>query len=134
MTTRVSPTLNRSPSGKTMEAGEGRLGWWPPRRAWLGLLLWLPAGCALCRTPLDGTIPADKGLAARTENAAEIYSVNCPDVLDVIVDSHPELSGQREIGPDGRIHVGASGRFRIAGRTATEGALLLSCICGVTPA
>ncbi len=117
-----------------MEAGEDRLAWWPPRRAWLGLLLWLPAGCALCRTPLDCTIPADKGLAARTENAAEIYSVNCPDVLDVIVDSHPELSGQREIGPDGRIDVGARGRLRIEGRTVTEVALLLSGICGVPPA
>jgi protein involved in polysaccharide export with SLBB domain len=117
-----------------MEAGEDRSAWWPPRGVWLGLLLWLPAGCALCRTPLDCAIPSDKGLAARTENAAEIYSVNCPDVLDVRIDAHPELSGQREIGPDGRIDLGARGRLRVEGRTIAEVALLLSQVCGAPQA
>src|SRR5438045_1353092 len=95
-------TLKRYSSGKSMEAGEGRSGWWPPRRAWLGLLLWLPAGCALCRSPIDRAIPAAKGLAARHENVADVYAVSCPDLLDVRIDAHPELSGLREIGPDGR--------------------------------
>jgi protein involved in polysaccharide export with SLBB domain len=117
-----------------MEAGEDRSAWWLPKRAWLGLLLWLPAGCALCRTPLDCAIPADKGLAARTENAADVYSVNCPDILDVRIDSHPELSGPREIGPDGRIDLGAKGRLRVEGRTLTEVALLLSGVYAVPSA
>lgn len=117
-----------------MEAGQGRSAWWSPRRAWLVLLLWLLAGCALCRPPLDCAIPADKGLAARTENAAEVYFVNCPDVLDVLIESHPELSGQREIGPDGRIALGATGRLRVEGHTVTEAVLLLSQACGVPPA
>src|SRR5437899_127210 len=110
MIARVSPTWNRYPSGKSMEAGEDRSAWWPRECAWLGLLLWLPAGCALCRTPFDCAIPATQGLAARSQNAAEIYAVNCPDVLDVSSDRHPDLNGPREVGPDGRIDLGARGR------------------------
>jgi polysaccharide biosynthesis/export protein len=117
-----------------MEAGEDRSAWWPLRRTWLGLLLWLPAGCALCRTPLDCTIPPDKGLAARTENAAENYPVNCPDVLEISIFSHPEIGGPHEIGPDGRIDLGARGRLRVEGHTVAEIALLLSSVYGVPPA
>ncbi len=120
-------------SGQSMEAGKDRSAWWSSKRAWLGLLLWLPTGCALCRTPLDCAIPADRGLAARTENAAGVYTVSCPDVLEISVDSHPEQNGQREIGPDGRIDVGAKGRLRIEGRTVAEVALLLSQVYGVSP-
>jgi polysaccharide biosynthesis/export protein len=116
-----------------MGAGEGRSAWWPLRRAWLGLLLCLPAGCALCRPPLDRAIPAEKGLAARRENVAQAYTVNCPDVLDVAIDSHPELTGQHEIGPDGRIDLGAKGRLIVEGRTVAEVAAFLAQIAGVTP-
>jgi protein involved in polysaccharide export with SLBB domain len=116
-----------------MELGEGRSAWWPLRRAWLGLLLCLPAGCALCRPPLDRAIPAENGLEVRRENVAEAYIVNCPDVLDVAVNAHPELTGQHEIGPDGRIDLGARGRLSVEGRTVADVAALLAQAAGVSP-
>ena len=116
-----------------MKAGEGRSAWWPPRQAWLGLLLWFAAGCALCRPPIDRAIPAGKGLAGRSENAAEVYTVFCPDVLDVLIDSHPELTGQRSIGPDGRIDLGGLRRLHVEGCTVAEAASLLARVAGVSP-
>jgi protein involved in polysaccharide export with SLBB domain len=103
-----------------MEAGEGRSTWWPFKRAWLGLLLWLPAGCALCQSSLDRAIPTDQGLAARRESGAEAYTVGCPDVLELLLDDHPQLSGQREIGPDGRIDIGGGRRLRVEGCTVAQ--------------
>lgn len=115
-----------------MKAGEARSAWWP-RRAWLALMLWLPAGCAPWRPALDCAMPADHGLAARRENVAETYTVSCPDVLEVVVAAHSELTGQREIGVDGRIDLGAMGRLRVEGRTVGEVAILLAQIAGVPP-
>jgi protein involved in polysaccharide export with SLBB domain len=117
-----------------MEAGEGWSAWWPSRRAWLGLLLWLPSGCALSQSSLDRAIPADAGLAARRESGAEAYRVGCPDVLEILLDSHPELGGQREIGPDGRMDIGAGYRLRVEGSTIAQIASLLSQATGVPPA
>jgi protein involved in polysaccharide export with SLBB domain len=114
-----------------MVAGEGRSAWWLPRDAWLGLLLWLPAGCALFGPPIDRAIPADRGLAVRQENITQVYIVNCPDVLDLIIEGHPEFTGQRDIGPDGRIDLGARGRLRVEGCTIGEAAHLLAQVAGV---
>lgn len=114
-----------------MEAGEGRSAWWLCKRAWLGLLLCLPAGCALCQSSLDRAIPADQGLAARREHGAEAYTVGCPDVVDVVLDGHPQLSGQRETGPDGRIDVGGGRRLWVEGCTLAQIATLLSQVTGL---
>jgi protein involved in polysaccharide export with SLBB domain len=117
-----------------MEAGQGRSAWWRPRNVWLGPLLWLPVGCALFRPPIDLAIPTDGGLAARRENRTGAYILRSPDVLDVTVDAHPESTGQRAIGPDGRVDVGAKGRLRVEGCTIGEAAHLLAQVGGVPPA
>lgn len=117
-----------------MEAGQGRSAWWLARGAGLGLLLWLPAGCALCRPAIDLAIPTDGNVAARRENLTQFYTLHCPDVLEVSIDSHPEFTGQREIGPDGRIDLGATGRLRVEGCTVGEAAHLLAQVTGVPPA
>src|SRR5205814_1506246 len=90
--------------------------------------------CALCRPPIDRAIPAAKGLAARSENAAEAYAVSSPDVLEVTIDSHPELSGQHEVGPDGRVDLGATGRLRVEGHTVADVAYLLALVAEGPPA
>jgi protein involved in polysaccharide export with SLBB domain len=130
----ISAILKWFSSGKSMQAGEGRSAWWLARGAWLGLLLWLPAGCSLCRPPIDLAIPADRNLAARRENLTEAYTLHCPDVLDLTIDAHPEFTGQREIGPDGRIDLGAKGRLRVEACTVGEAAQLLAQVTEVPPA
>ena len=117
-----------------MAAGEGRSAWWPSKRTWLGLLLWLPAGCALCQPPINRAIPTDHGLAGRRERGAEAYTVCCPDLLDVFIDTHPPLSGKREIGADGRIDLGSGRRLRVEGCTVAQIAYLLSEVTGVPAA
>lgn len=116
-----------------MDAGVGRSALWPWRRVWLGVLLCLPAGCALYRPSIDRAIPADKGLATRKENVAQAYALNCPDVLEVMIDSHSELSGERAIGPDGRIALGKPGRLRVEGHTISEVVCLLAEVYRVPP-
>ena len=81
-----------------MEAGEAGSTWSPPKRSWPGLLLGLLAGCAVSRPPIDRALLADAGMAARSENVAEAYTVNCPDVLDVVIEARPDLTGRRAIG------------------------------------
>jgi protein involved in polysaccharide export with SLBB domain len=125
-----SAILKQTSSGKSMEAGEGRSALCPRSLAWPGLF-WLLAGCALCRPGVDCALLADKGLAARSQNVAEAYRVNCPDVLDITVDSHSDLNGQREIGPDGRIHLATAGRLYVEGHTISEVAQLLAPVYGV---
>jgi protein involved in polysaccharide export with SLBB domain len=115
-----------------MAAGEERSAFRSWIWAWLGLLTCLLAGCALCRSSIDHAIPADKGLAERSQNLAEAYTVNCPDVLDVSIEAHPELSGPREIGPDGRIDLGNIGRVRVEGNTVPEVARLLARMHGLS--
>jgi polysaccharide export outer membrane protein len=116
-----------------MKAGEGRSAWRPWILAGPGLL-GLLAGCALCRPAVDCALSADKGRAARNADAAGAYTVSCPDVLEVTIAAHPELNGQREIGPDGRIHLTTAGRLRVEGHTVSEVAQLLASIYGVPPA
>jgi hypothetical protein len=129
----ISAIMKRSSFGKSMVAGEGRSAWWPPKRAWLGLLLWLPAGCALCQPSIDRAIPTDQGLEGRRESGAEAYTAGCPDMLEFFLDTYPQFAGQREIGPDGRIDFGSGRRLRVEGCTVAQIADLLSQFTGVPP-
>src|SRR5947209_12045938 len=103
-----------------MQAGKGWLFEWarPGRRGgrWLGLLLWLAAGCASQKPHLDQQLLAEKGTTTRNHGIIEQYRVCCPDVLDLTVDFRPELSGQRVVGTDGCIALGPIGRLRVEGR------------------
>ncbi len=99
------------------------------------LFAWVfAAGCATVRPQVDRALLADKGMASRGENVAESYAVYCPDVLDVTIDDRPEMTGQREIGPDGRIDLGNAERLRVEGRTVAEVAARIAKAADVPPA
>jgi protein involved in polysaccharide export with SLBB domain len=117
-----------------MEVGEGGAFRQLSRQPWLGFLLGLLAGCAAPGPPIDRALLADTGMTARRSAAAEAYLVHCPDVLDVLIDARPELSGFREIGPDGQIDLGRIGRVRVEGQTVTEVKRRLADITGVPSA
>ncbi len=98
-----------------------------------GLLLVLAAGCAADRSHVDRALRADKGTAARSQGIAELYTVHCPDVLQVTVADRPDLSGRQTIGPDGRIDLGSAGRPRVEGRTIAEVTRLVAERVGTAP-
>jgi protein involved in polysaccharide export with SLBB domain len=80
----------------------------------------LLAGCATGQSQVDRALMADPGSPARGENVANSYAVGCPDVLEIVVAGRPDLTGLREIGPDGRVALGHIGRVRIEGQTLPE--------------
>lgn len=102
---------------KSMQAGQGR------SCTWCTLLVpvvMLVAGCATGRHQLEQALLADKNPAAHDLNLGAHYRVQCPDVLSIQVQGHPELSGPQQLGADGRIIVGHAGRVRAAGATTPE--------------
>ncbi len=92
---------------ESMEPGKDWSSRWPgcgrPAFAWLGLLLWLVAGCAADRAHVDKALMADKGTANRNQGVVECYTVHCPDVLQIAFAERPGLSGPCPVGSDGRI-------------------------------
>lgn len=96
-----------------MQLGQG----WLSRcaRGGLGVLLGLLPACALSRPQIDRAVHAEHGTAARSQGVAEAYSVACPDVLDITIIGHPELSGRPAVEADGRIALGRLGRIRVEG-------------------
>jgi protein involved in polysaccharide export with SLBB domain len=76
---------------------------------------------------------AEKGSPSRNENVAECYLVHCPDVLDLRVRGSWDLTGQRPIGPDGRIDLGSYGRLRVEGRSTAECARLIAYGTSISP-
>jgi polysaccharide export outer membrane protein len=102
-----------------MQAGEGG----SCRRPWqlLGpLLLSCLTGCALSRPQCDRALLADHGLQAHQADTALAYLAYCPDVLELSVEAHPELSGRRALGLDGRIDLGDVGRLPVEGLNVTD--------------
>ena len=120
-----------------MKPGEGRVSWRTQSRLpvwfWLGLVLWLPAGCAGDRPHLDQALLTDKGAAVRNEGVADVYTVFCPDVLEIAVDGRPGLSGRRPVIVDGRIDLGYLGRLRVEGRTVPAITNRIAEVAGVPP-
>jgi polysaccharide biosynthesis/export protein len=92
-----------------------------PWRSWAlwGSLLLLSTGCAGNGPFIDRTCKCDHGPTPQKASSADSYLVYCPDILEVTVDSRPELSGRRPIGPDGRIDLGPVGRMRVEGLSAS---------------
>jgi protein involved in polysaccharide export with SLBB domain len=62
---------------------------------------------------MQNTGPINRGVA-------ESYVVLCPDVLDIRLANHPELSGPHPIGVDGRIDLEPLSRPRVEGETTAE--------------
>jgi len=91
-----------------------------PGRFWPGLLLSLLAGCATAQPHIEQALKADSRPTGTSAGAVESYHARCPDVLEVTVDGRPDLSGRKEIGPDGRIDLGSPGRARVEGLSAPD--------------
>jgi protein involved in polysaccharide export with SLBB domain len=87
---------------------------------WLGCSLCLAAGCAASRSTVPQGLRVESLSVQPPGAAAENYAVGCPDMLEVLVDGRPRLGGQREVGPDGRIHLGEAGAPRVEGLTLHE--------------
>jgi protein involved in polysaccharide export with SLBB domain len=97
------------------------------------LLLSCLAGCALGQPQCDRALLADRGMQAHQAGAAEAYLLYCPDVLELAIDAHPELSGRRQVGPDGRIDLGAAGRERVEGLTGADAARRIAASLDLPP-
>jgi polysaccharide export outer membrane protein len=83
-------------------------------------MLAMLAGCALERGRVEKNLMADKNSPIRSEGVADHYLAGCPDVLDIRVAAHPEISGKFIIGPDGRIELGQYGNPRVEGRAPED--------------
>jgi protein involved in polysaccharide export with SLBB domain len=76
---------------------------------------------------------ADKGAAVRNRGVTVVYRIHCPDVLDLAIDSRPDLNGRREVAPDGRIDLGSLGKLRVEGHSVPEVVFLLADVADVAP-
>jgi protein involved in polysaccharide export with SLBB domain len=108
-----------------MDFGERAALRWPRQRFWLVILAGFLAGCAGDRSYIERALLADRK-AAQQRKDQDSYFLECPDVLLLAVSGHPEWSGRREIGPDGRIDLGNLGRLRVEGKTTAAAGRLLA--------
>jgi protein involved in polysaccharide export with SLBB domain len=86
----------------------------------LGVALCLLTGCAGTRPHVDQAVKADHDGPVRNEGVAEQYLVRCPDVLEIAVDSRPDLQGRAAIDAEGRLDLANLGRPRVEGQTAAD--------------
>ena len=84
------------------------------------LLIAFLTGCAGDRPLIDRALKREHPHSAQKINATAEYLVYCPDVLELAFDSLPEHERRKTIGPDGRIDLGAYGRLRVEGLTASQ--------------
>jgi protein involved in polysaccharide export with SLBB domain len=113
-----------------MQAGQGRSCGWG-----LGLLaaaLGLAAGCVSGRSRFERALLADRTPAAHGD-AAALYAVHCPDVLELNVVGRPEWDGRRRVGPDGFIGLGDAGPLCVDGLRPAEVAAAVARRAGVPP-
>jgi protein involved in polysaccharide export with SLBB domain len=100
----------------------------------LFVLVWgfaLLGGCATTAPHLDqalltNAVPPNSG-------GSEQYQALCPDVLELQTVHHPELTGMRTIGADGRIDLAPVGRVRVEGMTVHEITRCVAVEAGVAP-
>jgi protein involved in polysaccharide export with SLBB domain len=97
-------------------AHQGLSGRWLLALPALGLLVL--SGCADGR--IERALLADRNPAAHGHDLAALYTVHCPDVLELRIANKPHWSGQQTVGPDGRIVLGEAGPLRVDGLSAPE--------------
>jgi polysaccharide export outer membrane protein len=93
--------------------------------------LLIQLGCAHDGGHVDRQLMANQNMTPPTDGIVDQYTVGCPDLLEVIVNGRPALSGRHAIGPDGRIDLGPDGCVRVEGRTLVEAAALVAQQLGV---
>jgi protein involved in polysaccharide export with SLBB domain len=109
-----------------MQPGQGRSCGWG--RWLLAAALGLAAGCVGGRSRFQQALLADRTPAGHGGDAAALYAVHCPDVLELNVVGQPEWDGPRRIGPDGFIGLGDAGPLRVDGlRPADVAAAVAEC-------
>jgi protein involved in polysaccharide export with SLBB domain len=94
-------------------------------------LLVLAPGCAKDRAAVGKNLMSQRSAAEPVE-VAQHYRVGCPDIVELVA-PREELSGPREIQPDGRIDLGEYGELRIEGKTPAEIARLIAEETGENP-
>jgi len=87
------------------------------RRAAIGLTL-LACGC-ITASPTNSRLPPERPLRV---NADELYTLACPDEIEVVFDGRSDMNCTSPIGPDGCVEIGELGRIRVEGDTCTEAA------------
>jgi protein involved in polysaccharide export with SLBB domain len=80
----------------------------------------LLGGCQAMAPAVGRQLMADRGPTLRNEGVAERYAVLCPDVLDIVIRTRPELSGLHPVGVDGRIDLEPAGRPCVEGQNVDE--------------
>jgi protein involved in polysaccharide export with SLBB domain len=78
------------------------------------------AGCAPGHAHLQKTLLHDHTPAAHTRDPETRYLVRCPDRLEVRVAGHPDWTGTRPVGSDGRIPLDPSLRIPVDGLCVPE--------------
>jgi protein involved in polysaccharide export with SLBB domain len=115
-----------------MKAGKRWSSWKTPATGLALALLAIAPGCARDRFNVEKNLMSQKSDLHQQE-VRDRYRVGCPDILDVTLPHHPEISGEREIGPDGRMDLGEYGALRVEGRTIPEIIKLLTEEIGASP-
>jgi protein involved in polysaccharide export with SLBB domain len=109
-----------------MQAGQGGWGRWL-----LAAALGLTAGCVGGRSRFEQALLADRAPAGHGGEAAALYVVHCPDVLELNVVGRPEWDGPRRVGPDGFIGLEDAGPLRVDGLRQAEVAAAVAERAGV---
>jgi polysaccharide export outer membrane protein len=87
---------------------------------WLPFLLILLAGCTCSHAQINRALLAHSDASEQPGNLPQVYTVACPDVLDLRIAGRSQLSGPRVIAADGRIDLGELGRLRVEGLAVPE--------------
>lgn len=97
-------------------------------RAAIGLVLALLAGCAT-NQPVEQALCCYASVQADSQ-VNNGYHVQCPDVLEIVVQSRPDFHSQSTIGPDGCIELSTGRRVRVEGMDPSQAAAQVAAVLG----
>jgi hypothetical protein len=112
-----------------MQSGQSR-----SRRWHLGLLaagLSLAGCCTLHQAHLQKALLADRNPAAHCASLEARYAVQCPDMLELRVETRPDWCGPRPVEADGCVALGRGERLRVEGLPVPEITRALARLAGV---
>lgn len=95
------------------------------RQAALVLAAMVAAGCA-GRDPDRPAAPFEPSRFQPWDDTAPAYRLFPGDTVEITVHTADELSGPREIGPDGRVNLPLAGAVMVTGMTAPQAARLMA--------
>ena len=115
--------------GDCVDSSRGRIGMTLCCLATVRTLRWaclalvaLTCGCLSApRRSESNTLPLDRSI-----HPGEVYTLACPDVVEVVFSNRIEYGHRARIGPDGSIELASLGSLRIEGSTIEEAALLIA--------